>query len=218
MIIALILGVALGFVGSMPVAGPISILVLKYALENRRREAISLSIGASVAEAAYAFIAFWGLSSVVLRYPNTLPTMRIVGALVLIGIGAYFGLRRPTLVRSSDETVALTGTTWITGFAVTMFNPTLIVTWTTIITALHATSIFRLDPSDAIPFAVGVVGGIVGWFVVLIALVQRFRAHLQPKTITVLIRSLGSRLDRGGGGMESHPAGHLRRRVAPRLG
>jgi threonine/homoserine/homoserine lactone efflux protein len=193
MIIALFLGLGLGFVGSMPVAGPISILVLKYALENRRREAMSLSIGASIAEAAYAFIAFWGLSSVLVRYPTLLPGMRIVGALVLIGIGAYFGLRRPRVVRSSaaDAGPSPAGTTWITGLAVTIFNPTLIVTWTTIITALHATSFFRLDPGDAIPFALGVVAGIVGWFAVLIALVQRFREHLQPKTIALLIRSLG---------------------------
>jgi len=177
MIIALLLGLALGFLGSMPVAGPISILVLKYALENRRREAVSLAIGASIAEAAYAFVAFWGLSAVLARYPSVLPIMRMAGAVVLISIGAYFGLRRPRVARTSDAAVAPTGTTWITGFAVTIFNPTLIVV--------------HLDPRDAVPFALGVIAGIVGWFVVLIALVQRFREHLKPNTTAVLIRSLG---------------------------
>jgi threonine/homoserine/homoserine lactone efflux protein len=191
MILALILGLALGFFGSMPVAGPISILVLKYALENRRREALSLSIGASIAEAAYAFVAFWGLSSVLVRYPSVLPVMRMVGALVLICIGAYFGLRRPKVALSPDQPLASRGTTWITGFAVTLFNPTLILTWSTIITALHATSMFHLEPNEAVPFALGVVVGIVLWFLILIALVQRFREHLKPTTTAVLIRTLG---------------------------
>jgi threonine/homoserine/homoserine lactone efflux protein len=45
------LGFAFGFVGSIPVAGPIAALVLSRGLEGRARSALSLAAGAALAEA-----------------------------------------------------------------------------------------------------------------------------------------------------------------------
>lgn len=60
MIAALVIGFVLSFLGSVPIAGPIAVIIVSKALEHRNRAAFFISIGASVAESFYAFLAFWG--------------------------------------------------------------------------------------------------------------------------------------------------------------
>ncbi len=193
MIVALILGFALAFAGSMPIAGPISVLVLNRALQDRHRDALALAFGAAIAEGVYAFVAFWGLSSVLLRFPMAVPAARLAGAILLIGIGVYFAMRRGT--GDKEKEVNTNGREgrrgWLPGFVVTLANPTLILTWTTVVTALHSMFSLRVVPIDALPFALGVISGIVGWFASLIWLVRRFKHHLAPRAVDAFIRVLG---------------------------
>ncbi|HEX9295136.1 MAG TPA: LysE family transporter [Polyangiaceae bacterium] len=191
MIIALLLGFVLAFAGSMPIAGPISVLVLNRSLQDRHREAFSLALGAAIAEGVYAFVAFWGLSSVLLRFPMAVPAARLAGAFLLIGIGIYFAIRRPSEKKPPEKTNGGDGRGWLPGFAVTLANPTLILTWTTVVTALHSMFSLRVEPIDAVPFALGVVAGIVAWFGSLIWLIRRFKHHLAPGAIDAFIRVLG---------------------------
>ena len=63
-LIALVAGSVMGFLGSMPIAGPVAVLVLERGLIRRRREGLGVALGAAAAEAIYAFLAFWGLGAV----------------------------------------------------------------------------------------------------------------------------------------------------------
>src|SRR5215471_1241504 len=58
-VVVSIVAFVLGFVGSMPVAGPISVMVVSRTAEGNWRAARRIAYGASVAEALYAFLAFW---------------------------------------------------------------------------------------------------------------------------------------------------------------
>jgi threonine/homoserine/homoserine lactone efflux protein len=126
---ALLGGLLLGFLGSMPIAGPISALVVQRALECRARAGIYLASGSAVAEALYAFVAFWGYAAFLGRHPDLLPASRLVGGLVLVALGVYF-LSRNVRRGSPTPTAGRDGRAALLGFTMTIANPTLIVTWT----------------------------------------------------------------------------------------
>jgi threonine/homoserine/homoserine lactone efflux protein len=190
---AFIMGLSLGFFGSIPVAGPASILVLKNALEKGNRQGIDIAIGAAVGEGIYAFVAFWGLTAVLMEFPALVSVFRIVGAILVIALGLYLVFRRTTPEQVQAAKLAdRQGRRWLRGFASAVLNPTLIVTWTTIVTGLHATSALEADTRGALPFALGVAIGILGWFAFLVKVVaQRFRDRLQPANIERLVRGIG---------------------------
>jgi threonine/homoserine/homoserine lactone efflux protein len=191
--IAFIVGVALGFFGSVPVAGPASILVLKNALEKGHRQGIDIAAGAAIGEAVYAFIAFWGLTTVLERFPVLVPASKITGALLVMVLGIYLVVRRVSPNDMHAQNLAdRQERRWLRGFLSAVLNPTLLATWTTVVTGLNATSLVDPSPRGALPFALGVGIGIVAWFAVLIeVIVRRFRERLQPTTIARVIRGFG---------------------------
>ena len=71
--LALLVGFAFGYLGSMPVAGPISVLVLHLGLAREGRRAFHLALGGALAEGIYALLAFWGLSAILAGHPLLLP-------------------------------------------------------------------------------------------------------------------------------------------------
>jgi len=192
MILAFLVGLLLGFVGSVPVAGPTSVIVLKNTLEKGNREGLDIAAGAGLAEAIYAFFAFWGLTTALVQFPGMVNAARIVGAVLIIVVGVYLvlhrmGARRGHQVDDGDRQ----GHRWLRGFASAILNPTLLVTWTTVVAALHAVSLLRMHAIDAIPFAVGVGAGIMGWFFLLVKLAQRFRDRMRPESLDRLVKGMG---------------------------
>ena len=190
---ALLVGLALGFFGSIPVAGPISILVLKDALEKGHRQGFHIALGAAVGESFYAFVAFWGLTTVLESFPVLVPISKIVGAVLVIALGIYLVVRRPKATSPTAEKIAdRQSRLWLRGFLIAALNPTLLATWTTIVTGLNAASLVEPSPRGAIPFAIGVGIGILGWFAFLVeVVVRRFRRNLDPAKIQQFMRAFG---------------------------
>jgi threonine/homoserine/homoserine lactone efflux protein len=187
-----LVGFAFGFIGSVPVAGPIALLVFAYGMQGRGRQAVLLSVGGAIAEAAYAYMAFWGLGRVLERYPVVVANSRGVGAIVLVVLGAYFILRKGSVHAEESDEPKRRGykRSFFLGFTITALNPTLIVTWTAAATTLFSTHL--LPPSaPPLPFAVGVFGGIVAWFATLAALLHRYRSRIGPSTLDRLVRGVG---------------------------
>src|SRR6185312_8306918 len=79
-----------GFVGSMPLAGPISVMVVARAARKQFGEALHVGLGAAGAEAIYAGIAFFGFTTILARHPVVVPISHGVTAVVLLALGARF--------------------------------------------------------------------------------------------------------------------------------
>jgi threonine/homoserine/homoserine lactone efflux protein len=190
--LALLVGLFLGFLGSMPIAGPIAVVVVSKGLENKTRAGIGIAAGAAAAESAYAFMAFWGLTSVLNRFPVILRASRLLGCALLIALGVYFIFRKRKDAALPQDQVERAGyRNVLFGLSVTIANPTLIVTWTAAVSAAHSTGLLRVRALDAFPFAGGVAVGIVGWFALLLWLLSRFRSKVNPSTLDRVIRGMG---------------------------
>ncbi|MGH7281329.1 MAG: LysE family translocator [Polyangiaceae bacterium] len=194
MIAALVIGFVLSFLGSIPIAGPIAVIIVSKALEHRNRAAFFISIGASVAEAFYAYLAFWGFSTVLGSFPGLIPASRLVGAGILVALGVYLVLRKsktPEQAKARDQSNAVGVRNILLGFSMTIVNPTLIVTWTAAVGAAHSTGLLRMFQRDAWTFSLGVLAGINSWFAILLVLLGRFKKKVTPDTLDKVIRGIG---------------------------
>ncbi|NUP13678.1 MAG: LysE family transporter [Polyangiaceae bacterium] len=191
MIAALIIGFCFGFFGSIPVAGPIAALVLKRGLTGRYASAALVGIGGGIAEAGYAFLAFWGFATYLTQYPMIEPVSRTLAGIILIGLGVSFARYKssaPGAIPTSSDSHAKS---LLLGFTITALNPTLIATWTAATTTLYSSDLITLEPVDAIPFSLGALVGIISWFALLTVLLKRYQGRFDQARLTMMVRIIG---------------------------
>src|SRR5271163_3359738 len=125
------------FVGSLPLAGPIALLVVSNGAGGRYKEALRIALGAAIAEGIYAALAFWGFATFLARHALVLPISHGVTAVVLCGLGAKFLFFKLKDEASKPEEEAKPGGFWV-GFSISAINPTLLATWGAVTTFLYA--------------------------------------------------------------------------------
>ncbi len=194
LVFAVLLGAVMGFVGSIPVAGPISLLVVAHGTRESRL-ALGVAVGGAVAEAVYAYAAFFGLAALLTRYPHLQTATRALGALTMTGLGLHFVRRRSKPAAASFEARGAFTRGVALGFGVTIINPAFIATWSAATTVVVSSGLVpALRPTEALPFAAGALAGIVAWFSLLVALLRRFGAALSAGALDRLVRLIGAAL------------------------
>ncbi|POM73041.1 Hypothetical protein PHPALM_10151, partial [Phytophthora palmivora] len=63
LVLPLVAGFCFGFLGSVPIAGPTSAMVLKLGIQGKYSAGFTIAVGGAISEATYAGIAFWGFGS-----------------------------------------------------------------------------------------------------------------------------------------------------------
>jgi threonine/homoserine/homoserine lactone efflux protein len=197
MLAAFLVAFVFSFIGSMPIAGPIAVVVLSKGLDNQPRSGFFVAVGAALAESVYAGLAFLGLTAMLERYPLLLPISRIFGCAILVGLGVYFILRKSKKKdeKENDKKEDAGKTTAFAsaflGLSVTAVNPTLIVTWTAAVSMAHSTGLLRVSELDALPFAGGVLTGIIGWFSTMLWLLVKFQKKMKTESIDRAMKVMG---------------------------
>lgn len=192
MLAAAIVGVVLGFIGSMPVAGPIALLVLGRGLENRSRNGLALALGAAIAESVYAYLAFWGFGAVLSRYAWIEQVARFGAAVALVALGVHFYRRRKQAAAvTAPPANGGNKRNFVLGFAITLLNPTLIATWTFTVTTVYSLGLLTFEADKALPFSLGAFSGIVGWFATLLYLLKRFRTIVTTASLQRALNLIG---------------------------
>lgn len=123
-------GFVAGFIFAMPIAGPISVLIVSNALNGKRRYCNQISRGAAVSDFIYIFIAVFGVTSLYSWYKPAIPYMLLVGAIFFIILG-FSIFRQPIDVEHFEQKTHMTERIknsevrgFYTGFMVNMLNPT----------------------------------------------------------------------------------------------
>jgi threonine/homoserine/homoserine lactone efflux protein len=182
------IALALGYCGSVPLAGPVSVMVVSRAARKRFGEALRVGLGAAVAEGVYAGIAFFGITSLLARDTAIAPISRGASAVVAFALGIHFVRWRPK--GGKDKRESKVGTALL-GFSVSAANPTLFVTWTTVAALLYSKGPKRPPPAFAIPFGLCVAVGVGAWFFSLVALLRAYEKRLPERALTWAVRSMG---------------------------
>lgn len=128
-----ITGLLAGFIFAMPIAGPISILITSNALKGRLRYSNLVSIGASLADFTYVFIAVFGLTKLYSLYKPVIPYMLLAGSLFFLFLG-YKIIRTKIDIEHYEEKSPLVNKienkergAFYTGLMINFLNPTLFI-------------------------------------------------------------------------------------------
>jgi len=194
MLIAFALGFVFGFAGAMPVAGPISALVVKRIIDGRLRAARSLGAGASIADGGYAYLAFWGVTGLLQSYPIIDLVSRGVAAVILLVLGVHFIRREPRDATTDRGPAVKEGVkrSFVLGLTINASNPTLLATWTAAVVFVNGSGLIELSQHHAPLFGLGACLGMAVWFILLVGLVERFSVRLRPGSATMAIRGTGA--------------------------
>jgi threonine/homoserine/homoserine lactone efflux protein len=128
-----IAGLVAGFIFSMPIAGPISILITTNALKGRLRYCILVSIGSFIADFTYVFIAVFGLTKLYSFYKPAIPYIFAIGSLFFFYLGYKIIRTKLDIEHLEDkshlsEKIQKKGKgAFLTGFLINFLNPTLFI-------------------------------------------------------------------------------------------
>ncbi|MFQ5989726.1 MAG: LysE family translocator [Candidatus Methylomirabilales bacterium] len=191
---ATLAGFLFGFIGSMPVSGPISLLVFHRGLLARYRDGWAIGLGGAIVEGVYCALAIYGFSALVEGFTFFEPLAKAMAILVLLAIGLYFMFTtqedRPESPKTEQSTSKWVGQFFV-GFSVAALNPTLIFTWSVSAAMLYSLANLTFHTYELIAFATSVVFGIATWFGVLLALLRRFKGHFSLGVFQKVIRGIG---------------------------
>ncbi len=191
MLPAILFGLAIGFIGSIPIAGPVAALVVERGLEGRFRGGAYIALGGALPEGGYAYLACWGFSTFLVEYAWIELTARGAAALLMVGLGIKFLRYRSKAAEAARSERESGRGAFALGFSITALNPTLIATWTAATTTLCAIRPVRLGATESLGFAGGATVGVIGWFLLLLGLMRRYRDRFQQATLERAIRGIG---------------------------
>ena len=131
----LIIGFLAGFILSIPIAGPINILITTNALLGKLRYCIRVAIGASIIEFFYVLIIVFGIVSLYELYKPFVPYLIIVGSVILFIVGikvmkTKFDLTNVNLKEIVKDRITNKGG-FTTGVLINITNPSLFLGWFT---------------------------------------------------------------------------------------
>ena len=128
-----IVGLLAGFILSVPVAGPISILITSNALKGKFWYSLKAAIGASFADFFYVFISMLGLTHFYEWYKPAIPYILLVGAVFVFVIGFRITKTRLKVENLNDNSILKSKYHNRGGFRTGLFlnflNPTLFFGW-----------------------------------------------------------------------------------------
>lgn len=197
MLAAIALGFLLGYIGSIPAAGPLAVLVATASLAGRSRRVLGLAVGGAVAEGLWALAAARGLGWVMEKHAEIERGLRVGGGAIAITMGFAIALLPAT--KGEKPAPDRAASSVVVGFALVALNPSFLVTWVASCALLRAypSVASAATPAHAPFLSLGAVVGVVGWFMTLDALIRRFRGGLATLHQR-LVRGLGWLLVAGG--------------------
>lgn len=194
---AALVGFALGWLGSMPVGGPVSLLVVRRGAAGRYRGGLALAAGAALAEAGWCAAALFGYGALLDRWPWLRPVTGITGAVVLLAVGGYILLMRPARVpdpAAPAEAERGTPRDFVLGFTLLALNPSVMLSWLAGLAAIQAAGIRFTTALERGLFVGTAALGIVAWFGLVLHLFRLGRHRVAPHHLARAVRGVGALL------------------------
>ncbi len=192
-IILLLTGIAIGLSVTAPL-GPVNILVIRNAIRRGFGVALLVGLGAVAADAFYAVIVAYGVSSVAHAITGYARPLMLAGGALLVFIGvrltrAHIGLGELQLQAPPRKRQVVAK--MLTAFGLTITNPGVFFGFLAIFGTMNA--VLRLEEAWHRPPTVvaGVVAGGALWWLFLSFVVSRFKARISEKTFSRINRWTG---------------------------
>ena len=188
-IIFFLKGLAVGFSIAAPV-GPIGVLCIRRSLTEGRVSGLITGLGAATADALYACIGGFALTSISNFLTSQQVWLRIIGGAFLLFLGFKYFLSKPVKQVATTKKPTLTKT-YTSAFFLTLTNPITILSFAAIFAGLGLGSESR-EYTAASVLILGVFVGSTLWWLALSTSASLFRTRLNQRGLQWVNRVSGT--------------------------
>jgi threonine/homoserine/homoserine lactone efflux protein len=186
-------GAVIGLVMTAPV-GPVNLLVIRHAARHGFTVAFLCGLAAALADAIYATVAAYGVSSVAHVLKAYERPLMAAGGIVLVVMGARLA-RAPGAVAGAGGDAPLdsgdTARKMLAAFALTLTNPGVLFGFLAVFGAFNGVLRLHEDPWRPPAAVAGVIAGDVAWWFFLSYMVARYRQRLSERAFARINRWTG---------------------------
>ena len=185
-------GMIIGIVASAPM-GPVGVLCIQRTLNKGRAYGFVTGTGAALSDILYALLTGYGLSFIydIISNQSTLFWLQIVGALIMFIFGLHTFRTNPMKnTRNVSRNKSSLLQNGITGFFITLSNPTIILLFLGLFTPLN----FMLPEQPFFMQCIGylsIFGGAMLWWFFITYVVSKLRVRFDVRGIRVINRIIG---------------------------
>ncbi len=182
----LIRGMITGLIIAAPV-GPVNVFCIHRTIEKGWKAGVIAGAGAAVADTLYGAIAGFSITFVIALLIREIFWVRLVGGILLIGIGVSYLLRSPHSFEPGKRGADQSDVT--SAFLLTLMNPTTVLSFLAVLAAL------RMDEQrpwwQTVFLVAGIFLGSMTWWIVLGALADHFRQKFNHRMMLWMNRAAG---------------------------
>lgn len=184
-------GILVGLSATIPL-GPIGVLCIQRTLNKGRTSGFVSGLGAASADSVYAILAGFGVSVIIDSLIQHQVAIRLVGAVVLLGMGYKVFTTNPGIQlrrQMRRKHKGLFGD-FVSTFALTASNPLTVIYFIGIFAGFNIVST-RSDVLSIAILIVGVFTGAVSWWFTLTSIVNTFRKKFRLRSLLYINRVAG---------------------------
>ena len=176
------IGVLSGFCLALPV-GAVALMCINKTLQFGFKSGLAVGLGAAFADAFYALIAIYSLTTISNIFLQNQEIMRIIGGLCLIFISIRMIFSGPVVIETKEVAYSKWSRDIISGFVITLSNPLTYIGFIALLSYMHL--VFRNFNSDLVlNFSLGAFAGSLIWWLILI----EFARFLKNKVNSTFIK------------------------------
>ncbi len=209
MILALIIGLVVGFFMSIP-PGPISVAVIKNALDGHKRTGILIGIGAATMDTLYTLVAIFASSALVetlrdaiLNSPRFLLGFQLAAVVTLVVLGVrYLRPKAQDVEKSTEKEMQQEArakklgysSPYLVGVMISIANlatPTFFPGLIALASYVHTAGLVDNSIIECAAYAIGFGGGASLWFFTLLKALYKWREKLGANFISLIFRFAG---------------------------
>lgn len=175
--------------------GPIFIVLIQSSLEKGARAGLTAAAGIWISDIIIVGLTLLFIKriDVIVRDPNFIYWMGLIGGIVLIVVGILNIIKKSTLDLDSHEIDASGWFGFLSkGFIVNTFNPFTFIFWLSTITSYVATK--QLDNQESQLFVGAIILTIIVTDTLKVLLAKMIRKKINEKTLTIINKVAGSAL------------------------
>jgi threonine/homoserine/homoserine lactone efflux protein len=177
-------GLAAGLIIAAPV-GPVNVLCIQRTLEKGWKSGIFSGLGAAFADTLYGGIAGFGISLVINFLIREQFWFRLIGGIVLMGIGVIYYFREPASLKHGNDDSS-SHSDLVTTFLLTTTNPTTILSFLVVLATLGLGSQRPLWQTSLL--VTGIFCGSMSWWIILITGTNMLRDKVTDNTMAWMNR------------------------------
>ena len=176
------IGALSGFCLALPV-GAIALMCINKTLQFGIRSGLAVGLGAALADAFYALIAVYSLSTISNIFLQNQELLRIIGGLCLVFISIRMLFAGPVIIKNKKVNYKKWPRDIISGFVITLSNPLTYIGFIALLSYMHLN--FKSFNSDLVlNFSLGAFTGSMCWWLILI----EFAKFLKKKVNSTFIK------------------------------